>query len=242
MLQRIETDLAYVTGVVTSLCESLAPGHTVILPQHDAAARRPICRAMIRNPHEAQGWQGRDAGLLPRANRRGQSPRRAAQAPADHWHRGHGQGAGKSAELLFRRLGTEPLHCNWSTAELVKLFCNVSRYAYFGIVNALAMIALDMGVEPHGVMELANHDYPRKLVGKPGFTAGTCLRKDFGMLAESYWTGNFLTEMWRVNECLPNTWSKPFASGAAACKASGWPYWATRSSAIPCMPSDWLAP
>ncbi len=83
------------------------------------------------------------------------------------------------------------------------MFCNVSRYAYFGVVNALAMIALDQGVEPHEVIELANRDYPRKLHGKPGFTAGTCLRKDFGMLAENYWSGTLLTEMWRVNESLP---------------------------------------
>ncbi len=79
----------------------------------------------------------------------------------------------------------------------------MSRYAYFGVINALSMIALDLGVEPHEVIELANHEYPRKLHGKPGFTAGTCLRKDFGMLAENYWSGSFLTEMWRINESLP---------------------------------------
>jgi UDP-N-acetyl-D-mannosaminuronic acid dehydrogenase len=109
----------------------------------------------------------------------------------------------QAAERLFRTLGVETLHCDYATAELVKLFCNVSRYAYFGIVNALAMMALDLGAEPHEVIALANHEYPRKLHGKPGFTAGTCLRKDFGMLAESCANGHILTEIWRINESLP---------------------------------------
>ncbi len=201
LLAHIETDLSYVTKVIESICEFLAPGQTIIMRSTTA----PKTTAYVANLIETRTFHkvGRDVHLAC-------CPERIVEGKArEELHKlpqiiGTEDGASaQAAERLFHALGVEPMHCDWATAELVKLFCNVSRYAYFGIINALSMIALDQGVEPHEVLELANRDYPRKLHGKPGFTAGTCLRKDFGMLAEGYWSGGFLTEMWRVNESLP---------------------------------------
>jgi UDP-N-acetyl-D-mannosaminuronic acid dehydrogenase len=112
-------------------------------------------------------------------------------------------GSRESADALFRTLGVEVLHCNYITAELVKLFNNVSRYAYFAIANVLAMIAIDYEAEPYEILRLTNHNYPRPITSKPGFTAGTCLRKDFGMLSEAYWSADILVSAWRINESMP---------------------------------------
>jgi UDP-N-acetyl-D-mannosaminuronic acid dehydrogenase len=107
------------------------------------------------------------------------------------------------AEDLFSILGVETLHCNFITAELVKLFNNVSRYAYFAIANVLSMIAIDYDAEPYEILRLTNHKYPRPITSKPGFSAGTCLRKDFGMLSEAYWSADILVSSWRINETMP---------------------------------------
>ena len=70
-------------------------------------------------------------------------------------------------------------------------------------VVTLAMIAIEYGAEPYEVLHLTNHKYPRPVSGKPGFTAGTCLRKDFGMLSEAYWNTDILVQSWRINESVP---------------------------------------
>lgn len=199
--QHIETDLSYVTNVISSLCEFLSAGQTVILRSTTAPRTTSYVAGLIETRTELK--VGRDVMLAccPERIVEGKAREELTRLPQIVGARD--ARSAQAAEKLFRQLGVDTLHCNYTTAELVKLFCNASRYAYFGVINALAMMALDLGVEPHEVIELANHEYPRKLHGRPGFTAGTCLRKDFGMLAESYWCGNFLTEMWRVNESMP---------------------------------------
>jgi UDP-N-acetyl-D-mannosaminuronic acid dehydrogenase len=112
-------------------------------------------------------------------------------------------GSAEAAEKLFSILGVKILHCNYITAELVKLFNNVSRYAYFAIANVLSMIAIDYDAEPYEILRLTNEDYPRPITSKPGFSAGTCLRKDFGMLSEAYWSADILVSSWRINETMP---------------------------------------
>jgi UDP-N-acetyl-D-mannosaminuronic acid dehydrogenase len=201
VLQHIETDLSYVTKVIESLCEFLAPGQTIILRSTTAPRTTAYVASLIETKTKLRVGHEVMLACCPERIVEGKAREELTRLPQIIG--AQDARSAQSAERLFRALGVETLHCNTTTAELVKLFCNVSRYAYFGVINALAMMALDLGVEPHEVIELANHDYPRKLHARPGFTAGTCLRKDFGMLAESYWSGNFLTEMWRVNESLP---------------------------------------
>jgi UDP-N-acetyl-D-mannosaminuronic acid dehydrogenase len=65
------------------------------------------------------------------------------------------------------------------------------------------MIAIDYGAEPYEILRLTNQNYPRPITSKPGFSAGTCLRKDFGMLSEAYWSADILVSSWRINETMP---------------------------------------
>jgi UDP-N-acetyl-D-mannosaminuronic acid dehydrogenase len=108
------------------------------------------------------------------------------------------------AEAVFGMLAEELLHTDYVTAELVKLFNNILRYVHFALANNFAMIADTFGANIYEARRLANHHYPRSFLAAPGLTAGTCLRKDFGMLNEwNPYPDMFLTA-WKLNEYVPN--------------------------------------
>jgi len=110
----------------------------------------------------------------------------------------------KHAKKLFLKMKTETKICSSNQAELIKLFSNSSRYLYFATINFLAMKSLKYKEDPHKIIELANYKYPRPITGLPGFTAGTCLRKDFGMISDGTNGADILTSAWRINESLPD--------------------------------------
>ena len=108
-----------------------------------------------------------------------------------------------AATQLFAVLGARTFPSSIGEAELVKLFCNAGRYAQFAVANSLFVIAETLGVDPFRVFHMANTDYPRAVPAKPGFTAGTCLRKDFGLLTEGMFEGSFLLSAWHLHENMP---------------------------------------
>jgi UDP-N-acetyl-D-mannosaminuronic acid dehydrogenase len=104
---------------------------------------------------------------------------------------------------LFSALAPEILPTDYVTAELVKLFNNILRYVHFALANQFAIIADEFGANIHETRRLANYKYPRSFLAAPGFTAGTCLRKDFGMINEWSPTPDMLLSAWKVNEYMP---------------------------------------
>ena len=108
-----------------------------------------------------------------------------------------------SASELFSTLAPEILKTDFITAELVKLFNNISRYINFAVANQFALIADDFGANIYETRRLANHNYPRCNLAMPGFTAGTCLRKDFGMINEWSPYPDMLLSAWKMNEFTP---------------------------------------
>ncbi|MDP6946374.1 MAG: nucleotide sugar dehydrogenase, partial [Myxococcota bacterium] len=86
-------------------------------------------------------------------------------------------------EELFGRLAPKVLHTDPISAELVKLFTNMVRYVNFAVANQLTLVAERFGANIYDIREMANLDYPREHIPRPGLTAGSCLRKDFGMLS-----------------------------------------------------------
>jgi UDP-N-acetyl-D-mannosaminuronic acid dehydrogenase len=107
------------------------------------------------------------------------------------------------AEELFKRFSIDVLHCDFITAELAKLFTNISRYITFAISNYLATIALDYGVDFYELAKLVNYKYPRPIPSHAGFTGGSCLRKDFAMVNEGNHGMDIGLAAWRVNETFP---------------------------------------
>lgn len=108
------------------------------------------------------------------------------------------------AMQLFARLTEEVLPTDYVTAELVKLFNNILRYVHFALANEFAIVAESFGANIYEARKLANYKYPRSFLAAPGFTAGTCLRKDFGMINEWSPYPDMLLSAWKLNEYMPS--------------------------------------
>lgn len=201
LLHHIETDLSAVTKVVTEIAGHMKPGQTLIMRSTTAPQTTEYVKKILE---KNTGYTvGKEIFLACCPERILEGKAREELLSLPQIVGTMDDGSAERAQKLFDLLGTEVLHCDYTTAELVKLFNNVSRYAYFALANVLAMIAVDYGAEPYKILELTNHKYPRPITSKPGFTAGTCLRKDFGMLSEAYWSTDILISSWRINETMP---------------------------------------
>jgi UDP-N-acetyl-D-mannosaminuronic acid dehydrogenase len=201
LLHHIESDLSAITSVIADLGSVIRPGQTVIMRSTTAPHTTDYVRKLLeRNSNQNVG---KDIFLACCPERIVEGKAREELLALPQIVGTQDPDSAAAAEKLFSLLGVEILHCDYITAELVKLFNNVSRYAYFAIANALSMIAVDYDAEPYEILRLANHKYPRPITSKPGFSAGTCLRKDFGMLSEAYWSADILVSSWRINETMP---------------------------------------
>ena len=100
---------------------------------------------------------------------------------------------------MFGQLAPELFETDYVSAELVKLFNNISRYVHFAMANQFALIADTFDANIYEIRRMANHNYPRSHLAMPGFTAGTCLRKD---LLNLY---NFLENKWCQSSEAPQT-------------------------------------
>ena len=87
-----------------------------------------------------------------------------------------GEVAGASCSSVF---GAPIVQTTPVQAELAKIWTNILRYATFALPNLLMMDCEQYGANVFEVIDLINRDYPRGGMAQPGFTAGTCLRKDF---------------------------------------------------------------
>lgn len=92
---------------------------------------------------------------------------------------------GRSMQAL-RLLGFSPVPCSSSkVAEMAKLTCNTWRDTIFGYANEIALMSEQLGVSSREVIEVANLDYPRGGIPKPGPVGGPCLSKDSYILFSS---------------------------------------------------------
>jgi UDP-N-acetyl-D-mannosaminuronic acid dehydrogenase len=111
--------------------------------------------------------------------------------------------SGEAAERLFAQLGAPIVQTSPVQAELAKIWTNILRYATFALPNLLMMDCEQYGANVFEVIDLINRDYPRGGIAQPGFTAGTCLRKDFAFSEERSNAPGMLLAVSRVNESVP---------------------------------------
>jgi UDP-N-acetyl-D-mannosaminuronic acid dehydrogenase len=199
--EHIETDLRQVQSVVDQIAPRLKPGALLVLRSTIA----PGTTEFVRRTVEARTKKKLGDGFLLAF-----CPERLAEGRAREELKSLPQIVGAQDEKsrarareLFAPLGTEILDTDFRGAELTKLFNNISRYVYFAVSNQLAMVAERFGANIHEILHLANHKYPRGIIAAPGFTAGTCLRKDFGMINEFEPYPDLLLSAWKVNEYMP---------------------------------------
>jgi len=201
LLHHIETDLTAVTRVIKDLGTKIRKGQMVVMRSTTAPHTTEYVKKQLEVTSGLEVGKDVFLACCPERILEGKAKEELYQLPQIVGT--EDEQSKELADALFQVLGVEVMHCDFITAELVKLFNNVSRYAYFAIANVLAMIAIDYKAEPYEILRLTNHNYPRPITSKPGFTAGTCLRKDFGMLSEAYWSADILVSAWRINESMP---------------------------------------
>jgi len=116
---------------------------------------------------------------------------------------GVGERSGEVAAELFERLGAPIVQTTPVQAELAKIWTNILRYANFALPNLMMMDCEQYDANVFEVVDLINRDYPRGGMKLPGFTAGTCLRKDFAFSEERSNAPGMLLAVSRVNESVP---------------------------------------
>ncbi len=116
---------------------------------------------------------------------------------------GAGEGSAERAARLFAVLGAPIVQTTPVQAELAKIWANILRYATFALPNLLMMDCERYDANVFEVVDLINRDYPRGGIALPGFTAGTCLRKDFAFSEERSNAPGMLLAVSRVNESVP---------------------------------------
>jgi UDP-N-acetyl-D-mannosaminuronic acid dehydrogenase len=197
----IETDLSQIQRVLDEICSHLVPGQLVCLRSTVAPGTTTFVRRWLeqRTPLRV----GEDLKLA-------FCPERIAEGRAREELRSLPQIIGtedpasrEAASELFSRLAPECLGTDYITAELVKLFNNIARYVHFAMANQFALIADTFHANIYEIRQLANYQYPRSYIAAPGLTAGTCLRKDFGMINEWSPYPDLLMSAWKMNEYIP---------------------------------------
>lgn len=116
---------------------------------------------------------------------------------------GVGERSGEIVGELFSAFGAPIEQTSPVQAELAKIWTNILRYATFALPNLLMMDCEQYGANVFDVIALINRDYPRGGMARPGFTAGTCLRKDFAFSEERSHAPGMLLAVSRVNEGVP---------------------------------------
>lgn len=117
------------------------------------------------------------------------------------------------SEAVIREL-LEPFQCpvlvtDPETAMFVKLIDNSYRDAMFAISNQIAYTAEELDLDAHEAIKLANHEYPRNQIKKPGTVGGKCLPKDPHFLTDETvcdqpTTPDLFNATRRTNAAAPN--------------------------------------
>jgi len=201
LLAHIETDLTQINVVLNSIMAYLKPNHNIILRSTVAPKTTDYVHKYIESKTNFKVGKNIFLSFCPERIAEGKALIELESLPQIIGSLD--KESGRKAELIFSKLTSKFFHTNYISAELVKLFNNTYRYINFSISNHFAMISEDFGVSIHEIIEMANTDYPRSEIPLPGLTAGTCLRKDFGMINETSSYSDLLLNSWKVNEFMP---------------------------------------
>jgi UDP-N-acetyl-D-mannosaminuronic acid dehydrogenase len=73
----------------------------------------------------------------------------------------------------------------------------------FALANEFAILSEFYGVDAYRIIGMANEDYPRANIPKPGPTGGPCLSKDGYFLVEQLSLPDFVLTAWKLNDSAP---------------------------------------
>jgi UDP-N-acetyl-D-mannosaminuronic acid dehydrogenase len=203
--QNIETDLSQITKVMDGLINSKnISGNTIILRSTIAPNTMRFISSYINQKTGLVCGKNYFLSYCPERIVEGDAIKEITNLPQiigvndkKTWYKSK-----KLFEYLLPK--NKILKGTWAEAELSKLFSNIYRYINFAIPNYFLMIANHFNVEPFALFDLMNFEYDRnKGLKSPGLTAGTCLRKDYGMINENFPYTDLMLQAHKINEFMP---------------------------------------
>jgi UDP-N-acetyl-D-mannosaminuronic acid dehydrogenase len=195
----IEIDMRDIRSVLDDLLPVLRPGHLLVLRSTIAPRTTEFVAGYLEKHRGSE--VGVSVAHVPERIAAGRFFDEIATLPCIVG--GVGEAAGSAAGELFEVLGAPIVQTSPVEAELAKIWTNILRYTQFALPNRLMMECEQYGANVFEVIDLINRDYPRGGMPLPGFTAGTCLRKDFTFSEERSPAPGMLLAVSRVNESIP---------------------------------------
>ena len=197
----IEIDLSQIRAVLDDLLGHLQPGHALTLRSTIAPGTTDFVAGYLE---KHRGFDiGRDVFVAhaPERIAAGRFLDEIGTLPCIVG--GVGERSGEVVGELFSVFGAPIVQTTPVQAELAKIWTNILRYTMFALPNLLMMDCEQYDANVFEVIDLINRDYPRGGMPQPGFTAGTCLRKDFAFSEERSRAPGMLLAVSRVNESVP---------------------------------------
>ncbi len=198
----IEIDVGEIRSVLDDLLPLLAPGHLVVLRSTVAPGTTEFVAGYLE---KHRGFSVGDDVFVAHVPERIAAAKFFAEIETlPCIVGGVGEGSSARAAELFSVFDARIVETTPVQAELAKIWANILRYATFALPNLLMMDCERYDANVFDVIDLINRDYPRGGIAFPGFTAGTCLRKDFAFSEERSQAPGMLLAVSRVNESVPS--------------------------------------
>ena len=198
----IEIDMSAVRSVVDDLIPHLRPGHALTLRSTIAPGTTEFVAGYIAKHNGFTIGEDLFVAHCPERIAAGHFLEEITGLPCIVG--GVGERSGEVVAGLFEIFGARIVQTTPVQAELAKIWTNIIRYTQFALPNLLMMDCDQYGANVFEVIDLINRDYPRGGIARPGFTAGTCLRKDFTFSEERSSAPGMLLAVSRVNETVPH--------------------------------------
>jgi UDP-N-acetyl-D-mannosaminuronic acid dehydrogenase len=197
----IEIDMRDIRSALDDLLGVLAPGHSLILRSTVAPGTTEFVAGYLAKHRDFEVGEEVFVAHAPERIAAGRFLEEIDTLPCIIG--GVGARSGEVAAELFSAFEAPIVQTTPAQAELAKIWTNILRYTHFALPNLLMMDCERHSANVFEVIDLINRDYPRGGIAMPGFTAGTCLRKDFTFSEERSAAPGMLLAVSRVNESVP---------------------------------------
>jgi UDP-N-acetyl-D-mannosaminuronic acid dehydrogenase len=197
----IEIDMRDIRAALDELLGALAEGHSLILRSTVAPGTTDFVAGYLAKHRDLRVGEEVFVAHAPERIAAGRFLQEIDTLPCIIG--GVGDRSGEVVAELFSAFRAPIVQTTPVQAELAKIWANILRYTHFALPNLLMMDCERHHANVFEVIDLVNRDYPRGGIAQPGFTAGTCLRKDFAFSEERSPAPGMLLAVSRVNESVP---------------------------------------
>src|SRR5215218_6262988 len=199
----IEIDMRDIRSALDDLLPHLRPGHTIVLRSTVAPGTTEFVAGYLERQRGLRAGVDVHVAHVPERIATGKFLEEIDTLPCIVGAVGD-EASGQHVAQVFSVFDAPIVQTTPVQAELAKIWANIVRYTQFALPNLLMMDCEQYGANVFEVIDLINRDYPRGGIAQPGFTAGTCLRKDFTFSEERSNAPGMLLAVSRVNESVPH--------------------------------------